>query len=185
MFICFGRIRILGLIFTARIIIILIKTWLWESLMDQLLSFLLSRSYDFFKLYFKIWYFKIPNKKGGEQGQSHSWSAPARAAHKESFLLWGRKGFFPLCSPAHTPHAVCTAPYIALASSDFMLSRQQHCFTWKGSSNLYVLQFLRRFTAVGCFQIELHREGGRTERHFLCVLSGSKFSCYFLISHCW
>lgn len=91
-----------------------------------------------------------------------------------------KKRFFPLCSP----HAVCTATYTALASSEFMLSRQQHCFPWKGSSNLYVLPFHKRFSAVGCFEIELHREGGRTERHLLCLLSGSKFSYHFLISCC-
>lgn len=96
-----------------------------------------------------------------------------------------KKRFFPLCSPACAPHAVCTATYIALASSEFMLSRQQHFLTWKSSSNLYVLPFQKRFSAVGCFEIKLHREGGRTERHFLCLLSGSKFSYHFhLISHC-
>lgn len=68
-----------------------------------------------------------------------------------------KKRFFPLCSPACAPHVVCTATYTALASSEFMLSRQQHCFTWKGSSNFYVLPFHKRFSAVGCFEIELHR----------------------------
>lgn len=95
------------------------------------------------------------------------------------------KRFFSLCSPAQAPRAVCTATYRALASSEFRLSRQQHYCTWKGSSNLYVLQFQERFSAVGSFEIELHREGGRTERNFLCLLSGSKFSYHFLIFHCW
>lgn len=95
-----------------------------------------------------------------------------------------KKRFLPLCSPACAPHAVCTATYIALASSEFMLSRQQHFLTRKSSSNLYVLSFQKRFSAAGCFEIKLHREGGRTERHFLCLLPGSKFSYLFLISHC-
>lgn len=54
---------------------------------------------------------------------------------------------------------------------------------WKTCHYLYVPQYpQKRFSAVGCLEIKLHREGEGAERHFF--LPSLNFFHHFSIFHC-
>lgn len=63
---------------------------------------------------------------------------------------------------------------------------RQHLLILRSSCYLYVLLYpQKRFSAVGCLEIQLHSKENEQKDIFFCLLHGSKIFHLFLIFHCW